>query len=455
VLNVIIELLTTPAITLGLVALAGLLIQKKSFSDTIRGTLKTILGLLILTAGAGVIVTYLTPFSEMFTKGFGLTGVVPFDEAVIGALSEKVPIIARTTSIILAIGFLINVLLARFTPYKYIFLTGHMMWIMAGGLSWAFYDLGVSEWETIMYGSMIQGMTLTILPAIAQPIMKKVTGTEDLAYGHLTTTGVVLSAWVGKTVGNPKKNSEDVNLPKGMDFFRDTAISISLVMLIIYIVTAIAAGPTFMQTLSGDQGWLTFTIIQGLGFAAGVLILLQGVRMFLGEIVPAFRGIALKLVPGAKPALDCPIVFPYAPTALMLGFLFAIVGMVVGMFASNIFNTVIPLPSIIGGFFTGGVAGIFGNALGGRRGAMVAGFIYGLVLTIPVALFYPLLGLETYGVTGIAFLVPDGIIVLTIVSLLVKAGLKILLFIPLIVLLAHGFWHSRKTNIKPTHTKAG
>jgi len=86
---------------------------------------------------------------------------------------------------------------------------------------------------------------------------------------------------------------------------------------------------------------------------------------------------------------------------------------------------------------------------------MVAGFIYGLVLTIPVALFYPLLGLETYGVTGIAFLVPDGIIVLTIVSLLVKAGLKILLFIPLIVLLAHGFWHSRKTNIKPTHTKAG
>lgn len=454
-LNVVIELLTTPAITLGLVALAGLLVQKKPFSDTVKGTIKTILGLLILTGGSGLIATYLTPFSEMFTKGFGLTGVVPFDEAVIGALTEKVAVIARTTSLILAIGFLINVLLARFTPFKYIFLTGHMMWIMAGGLSWAFYDLAVSEWKTIMYGSIIQGMTLTVIPALAQPIMRRLTGSDELAYGHLTTTGVVLSAWIGKTIGNPQKSSEDVKLPKGLDFFRDTAISISLVMLVIYIVAAVAAGPEFVQTLSGDQGWFTFTIIQGLGFAAGVLILLQGVRMFLGEIVPAFRGIALKLVPGAKPALDCPIVFPYAPTALMIGFLCSIAGMVVGMFASNAFNTVIPLPSIIGGFFTGGVAGIFGNALGGRRGAALSGFVYGLVLTVPVALFYPVFGLEEYGVTGIAFLVPDGIIVLTLVSLFVKAGIEILFFVPLIALLVYGFWLSRKKNVGPSQTKAG
>ena len=129
--------------------------------------------------------------------------------------------------------------------------------------------------------------------------------------------------------------------------------------------------------------------------------------------------------------------------------------MVVGMFVSNAFNTVIPLPSIIGGFFTGGVAGIFGNALGGRRGAMLSGFVYGLVLTIPVALFYPLFGLEIYGVTGIAFLVPDGIIVLTLVSLIVKAGLKILFFVPLIALLIYGFMDSRKETINSSTTKAG
>lgn len=42
-------------------------------------------------------------------------------------------------------------------------------------------------------------------------------------------------------------------------------------------------------------------------FVAGVFVLLQGVRMFLGEIIPAFKGISEKLIPGARPALDVPI----------------------------------------------------------------------------------------------------------------------------------------------------
>ena len=48
-----------------------------------------------------------------------------------------------------------------------------------------------------------------------------------------------------------------------------------------------------------------FGILKALGFTSGILILLQGVRMFLGELVPAFKGISDKLVPGAIPALAC------------------------------------------------------------------------------------------------------------------------------------------------------
>ena len=142
-------------------------------------------------------------------------------------------------------------------------------------------------------------------------------------------------------------------------------------------------------------------------------MLYEVITMFLGEIVPAFRGIAQKLVPGAVPALDCPVVFAFAPNALIMGFLGSIVGMVIGMLVSRTFGDIVPLPSIIGGFFTGGIAGIFGNALGGRRGAIISGVIYGLVLTIPVALFFPLYGLESYGVTGIALLLSDALIVLS------------------------------------------
>ncbi|WP_077303165.1 PTS ascorbate transporter subunit IIC [Virgibacillus pantothenticus] len=448
-LKAIAEILTVPAITLGLVALLGLLLQKKEVTDVVKGTIKTILGILILGAGSSLIVTNLSPFATMFEEAFQLTGVVPVDEAVIAALVDSVAAIGRMTSFILLFGFLTNIVLARLTPFKYIFLTGHMMWILAGALAWAFHDLGVSETYGIIFGSIIHGIVLVLLPAISQPIVRKITGNDKVAYGHLTTTGVVASAWVGKVFGIIEQDSEKIKMPKKLSFFKDTAVSVSLIMFIIYIITALFAGPEVVNPLSDGQNYLVFSTLNALGFAAGVLVLLQGVRMFLGEIVPAFRGIALKIVPGAKPALDVPIFFPYAPNALMLGFLFSIIGMIVGMLVSTLFGTIVPLPSIIGGFFTGGIAGIFGNAMGGRRGAMISGLTYGIILTVPVALFYPLFGLEVYGVEGLAFLVPDGIIVLALIKLFFTLDIPIIGFIALLAaFILLSMFYKKKTSLE-------
>ncbi len=114
----------------------------------------------------------------------------------------------------------------------------------------------------------------------------------------------------------------------------------------------IAAGPELVSEHAGDQNFIVFGLLKALGFSAGVLILLQGVRMFLGELVPSFKGIADKLVPGAIPALDVPVLFAYAPNSLMIGFIMAIIGMIIGMFASSaIFKVTPPLVSIIGAFF--------------------------------------------------------------------------------------------------------
>lgn len=53
------DVLGTPAILVGLFSLIGLLLQK-GISDVISGTLKTIMGFVILTAGAGIIAYTLT-----------------------------------------------------------------------------------------------------------------------------------------------------------------------------------------------------------------------------------------------------------------------------------------------------------------------------------------------------------------------------------------------------------
>ena len=46
---VLLELVKLPAFVLGLIALVGLVIQRKSTPEVIVGTIKTILGLLIMT----------------------------------------------------------------------------------------------------------------------------------------------------------------------------------------------------------------------------------------------------------------------------------------------------------------------------------------------------------------------------------------------------------------------
>lgn len=68
-INFIIEnILTQAAITIGLVALLGLVLQRKSFGQVLSGTFKTILGFMILSAGAGVIVNSLVYFGKIFQE---------------------------------------------------------------------------------------------------------------------------------------------------------------------------------------------------------------------------------------------------------------------------------------------------------------------------------------------------------------------------------------------------
>ncbi|MDT2762301.1 PTS ascorbate transporter subunit IIC [Aerococcus urinaeequi] len=415
-IDFILNFLQTPAIVLGLVAFIGLALQRKNFGQIFSGTVKTALGMLIVSAGADIIVEEIIPFSELFSKVFNLTGFATSSEAVVGALQTNVPMIAATSSLIMAIGFLVNIVLARFTPLKYIFLTGHMMWILSVSIATSLVSSGYSKINIILIGSILQGLILVILPAIAQPSVRKLTNSDNFAMGHLTTLGTVSAGYIGGLLGNKENDAEKLELPKSLNFFKDTAISISIVMMVFYIILVLAAGPEVVAEYAGEQNFVVFGLLKGLGFAAGILVLLQGIRLFLGELVPAFKGISDKLVPGAIPALDVPVLFGISPNALMIGFLTSIVGMLIAMGVSGAFLGAIPLVSIIGAFFTGGIAGIFGNAHGGRRGAAIAGLIYGFALIFMSGLFTKLVPYTQFGIEGVG---PDTIDT-TIVGIIMK-----------------------------------
>lgn len=258
---------------------------------------------------------------------------------------------------------------------------------------------GVEGMLLVIVGSILLGFVMAIFPAMAQSTMKKITGQDDVAFAHFGTVGYVFSAWVGKLVGKNSKSTEEMKIPKGLAFLRDTSVAIGLTMGILYLIIASVAGPTYVEELSGGQNFILFAIVQAITFAGGVYVILAGVRLILGEIVPAFKGIAEKIVPDAKPALDCPVVFPYAPNAVLIGFLCSFVGGIVGMFILMAMNATVILPGVVPHFFCGATAGVFGNATGGRKGAIIGGFAHGLLITFIPILLLPVLGSLGYANT--------------------------------------------------------
>lgn len=415
-LKFLLDILSTPAILVGLVALIGLMFQKKSTSDCITGTIKTIMGFLVLGGGAEIVVKALDYFSKMFQYGFGITGIVPNNEAIVGmALKDY----GTQTALIMALGMLINILIARYTKMKYIFLTGHHTLYMSCMLAAILIAGGVKGTPLVIVGAVLLGFIMALMPALSQPIMRKITGVDDIAFGHFGTFGYLVSAGVAKVVGKGSKSTEEMKFPQGLTFLRDTSVAISLTMAILYLIVSIAAGPAYVEKLSGGQNFIVFSLIQAITFAGGVYVILAGVRLILGEIVPAFRGIAMKLVPNAKPALDCPVVFPYAPNAVLIGFLSSFFGGIVGMFILIALKAPVILPGVVPHFFCGATAGVFGNAVGGKRGAILGAFVHGIIITFLPALLLPTLG--GLGYVGTTFSDADfgviGIILSKIIAL--------------------------------------
>ncbi|WP_332634345.1 PTS ascorbate transporter subunit IIC [Halalkalibacter flavus] len=393
------DILGTPAILVGLFALLGLLLQRSPITNVISGTLKTVMGFVILGAGAGVIVGSLDQFTNMFEHAFDIQGVIPNNEAIVALAQDA---FGTETAMIMLFGMIVNILLARLTPFKYIFLTGHHTMFMACMIAVILMTGGMEGFALVFVGSIILGSLMVLMPALVAPYTRKITGSNDFTVGHFGSIGYFVAGYVGEKVGKNSRSTEELKVPKSLGFLRDTSVAVSLTMFILFFIVALFAGQTFIETeLSGGANFLVFAFLQGLTFAAGVYIILAGVRMLLAEIVPAFKGIADRVVPNAIPALDCPAVFPFANNAVIIGFFFSFIAGLISMFLLPLFGLRVIVPGLVPHFFTGAAAGVFGNATGGRRGAILGAMANGFLISFLPALLLPVLG--TLGFEGTTF----------------------------------------------------
>lgn len=407
------EVLNVPAFVVGIMVLVGLLALRKPTGEVIGGTLKTILGFLILGIGAGAVVGALTPLGTMILKVFGANGVVPTNEAITAIVSQNATIFANVSWVML-VGFVVNLLLARFTPMKYIFLTGHHILFMATMLAVVLFTANVTGVAEVITGGILLGVIMVVMPTLGQPFMRQVTGGQPVAIGHFGTLGYIAAGYAGKWLGMGSKSTEEMRFPRSWNFLRDAMVATAVAMIVIYTVFAIwysrvasADEVAAITNGSGHADLIIFGIVQALTFAGGVAVILLGVRTFLAEIVPAFAGIASRIVPDALPALDCPVTFPFAPNAVLIGFIASFAGGLISLGILGITGGLglalaLILPGMVPHFFTGGTAGVFGNATGGRVGAVVGGFVNGVLITfLPAFLLKVMSGIglqnTTYG----------------------------------------------------------
>ncbi|TCS81963.1 PTS ascorbate transporter subunit IIC [Pectinatus cerevisiiphilus] len=400
-MDFLVSLLSNPAILLGLVAFVGLLAQKKSGTEVITGSTKTAIGFLIFGIGAGTMTSALQQFNTMFQAGFHITGVIASPEAATAMAQSTYGFV---TSSILILGFIMNLVFARLTPFKNVFFTGGHSLFFACVLGLLLKFHGFSDGIAIAIGGILLGFCSAFLPQLCQPFMRKMTGHDEQAIGHFNMLAYALSGYIGKIFFSKweKYSTEDIKFPKWLSFFRDFLMGCATVMTILFYVSALFAGPAVVGKLAGSVHWLVFPGILALQFTAGMSVLMTGVRMFLGEITAAFVAISEKFIPGSRPALDVPTVFPYAPTAVIVGFICSYAAGLVAIAVMIVFKfSVVIIPAAHICFFSGGTAGVFGNSFGGWRGAVIGSFVVGLLLAFLPCVLYPLYG--EMGVLGSTF----------------------------------------------------
>lgn len=378
------QILKNPPVLLGLIAMIGLLLQRKPIAEVIKGTLTAAFGMVILSAGVNMLVGAIAPINTAVQTQMGVSVTEGLSDVTFTAEY------GGTVGLAMFLGLIIHLLIARFTPVKTIFLTGHMLWwfpfiVVAGGV-----EAGMKGTALIIFGAVLSALYWSFMPWIMRRYVWDATGDESFLIGHPTGILSIVSGFVAKRVGNKAKSTEDLKVPEGFSFFREISITGALVMFIMNIVVALIA-PVLVP--EGGNMFM-FAVNAGLNFGAGLLIMLYGVRLLINQIVPAFQGIAEKVVPGAIPAFDVPILFNYRPNAVIIGFIVGMITSTIFVVIANSFNVfgVLLVPLVITSFFELGGAAVIGEGQGGLRGSIIGTTVAALVMVILVGVSAMLLG---------------------------------------------------------------
>ena len=407
---------------IGFIVLLGYLLKGEKWYTTLGGTLKAVIGMLILNVGSGGLVSNFRPILVGLKDRFNLDATVidPYfgQNAVTDGVMEVFGKAFDSVMILLLIAFIVNILLVRFNKYtkcRTLFTTGHVQVQQASTAYWLimFAMPALLKNDTLMLVVMAVvlgaywavGSNLTVKP------MQELTDGAGFAIAHQQMFGIRLGYWAadkffGKD-GGKKKDKEikkvgDMELPGFFQIFNENMVCTAILMTVFFgIIMSIIGKDFFVNAgnLKDTDSFLMFVFDKCLNFAVYLAILQLGVRTFVSELTVSFQGISEKLLPSSIPGVDCAVCYGFGDAnAVTFGFLAGLAGQLVAIVALILMKSpVLIICGFVPVFFDNATIGLVANEKGGLKACLVLPFISGLIQVFGSALIAGWVGMAAYG----------------------------------------------------------
>ena len=405
----------------GFLTLLGYCLMGKKWYDTLAGTLKAIIGMLILNAGSGGLVSTFRPILAGLKDRFNLTACVidPYygQNAVTAGVEEVFGKGFSQAMTLLLIAFIVNILLVRFnriTKCRTLFTTGHVQVQQAATAYWlimfALPQLLNNNVAMMVVMAVILGAYWAVGSNLTVKPMQELSEGAGFAIAHQQMFGIRLAYFLadkifGTNGGKRKKEIKKVGemeLPGFFSIFNENMVCTAILMTVFFgIIMAIIGKPYFVEAgaTTEAENFVFYCFNTSLNFAVYLAILQLGVRTFVTELTASFQGIADKLLPSSIPGVDCAVCFGFGDAnAVTFGFLAGLCGQILAILLLIVMHSpTIIICGFVPVFFDNATMGLVANEKGGLKACLAIPFVAGLVEVFGAAFIAGWVGMANYG----------------------------------------------------------